>query len=406
MHSLFVVMDRFVVRKHRTAESDDAESQACGSTSSEHQQSQSSDGQESLVPSAKRPSCQCAGKLSVSAKMRAYKSHMRYNWDWEKKWQWLLYDEVEDGMLCSICTKFGKPPPQSHGAWVTRAIRNWGKATELFSNHERSEWHRASVEAQVLSETAEKHGDVMDKLLAASEIERQQNRELVKKLIRSLYFLVTNRIPHMTTFGGLIQLQIDNGNEQLKQHKLECPSNATYLSKLSIAELLKSISHVIEQGLLARLQASPYFSVMADESTDVASMEELCVCARWLEGGKAVEHFLGIIHLKEASAEAITKCLCQFLQEKCLSFKKVRGLGFDGASTTSGAKSGVQIRMRYHSPSAVYIHCRCHQLQLAAVCAAKEHNQVMRVLGTLLTMWKAFHYSPKRQKHLLRYRLF
>jgi len=95
----------------------------------------------------------------------------------------------------------------------------------------------------------------------------------------------------MTTFGGLFELQIDNGNEQLKQHKLECPSNATYLSKLSIAELLKSISHVIEQGLLARLQASPYFSVMADESTDVASMKELCICARWLEGGKAVEHF-------------------------------------------------------------------------------------------------------------------
>jgi len=174
------------VRKRRTAESDDAESQACGSTLSEHQQYQSSDDQQSLVPSAKQPSCQCAGKLSVSAKMRAYKSHMRYNRDWEKKWQWLLYDEVEDGMLCSICTKFGKPPPQSHGAWVTRAIQNWGKATELLSKHERSEWHRASVEAQVLSETAKKHDDVMDKLVAASEIERQQNQELVKKLIRTI----------------------------------------------------------------------------------------------------------------------------------------------------------------------------------------------------------------------------
>jgi len=52
--------------------------------------------------------------------------------------------------------------------------------------------------------------------------------------------------------------------------------------------------------------------------------------------------------------------------------------------------------MRYHSPSALYIHCRCHKLQLAAVHAANEHTEVKRVFGTLLTMWKTFHYSPKK----------
>lgn len=49
-----------------------------------------------------------------------------------------------------------------------------------------------------------------------------------------------------------------------------------------------------------------------------------------------------------------------------------------------------------HSPSAIYVHCRCHQLQLAALNAANEHTEVKRVLGTLLTIWKAFHYSPKK----------
>ena len=122
---------------------------------------------------------------------------------------------------------------------------------------------------------------------------------------------------------------------------------------------------------------------MADESTDVMTVEDLSVCGRWLEKGKAVEHFLGIVHAKEVTAEALTGYLLQFLRDKGLSIRKVRGLGFDGASTMSGAKSGVQIRVRYHSPSSLYVHCRCHQLQLAVVHAAKEHNEVMRVLGTL-----------------------
>ena len=87
--------------------------------------------------------------------------------------------------------------PQARGTCVTRQVKNWAKATELLAKHERGEWHLASLEAQVLSELAEQRGDVMDQILAASELERQQNREVMKKLIRSLYLLVRHRIPHI-----------------------------------------------------------------------------------------------------------------------------------------------------------------------------------------------------------------
>lgn len=32
--------------------------------------------------------------------------------------------------------------------------------------------------------------------------------------------------------------------------------------------------------------------------------------------------------------------------------------------------------------------------------AANEHREVKRVLGTLMTIWKAFHYSPKKAEKL------
>ena len=146
------------------------------------------------------------------------------------------------------------------------------------------------------------------------------------------------------------------------------------------------------------MNSSEYISIMADENTNVSSKQELSICGRWIENGKPVEHFLRIICTHEVNAEELTQYLLQFLLDKGISVKKVRGLGFDGTNTMSGQKSGVQIQIRCHSLSALFFHCRCHQLQLAAIHAAQEHGEVHRVLGTLLTIWKTFHYSLKRQK--------
>ena len=253
---------------------------------------------------------------------------------------------------------------------------NWVKATSLLAKHEKSEWHLAATEKRALSQLTEKHGDVVEQIISVGEEERRQNRELIKKHTRSLYFLVKHHIPHTTMFEGLITLQIENGDIKLKNHRENCPRNATYESYATVVDLLASISKILESNLLSSFQASPYFSLMADESTDISSKEELSVCARWLHESKSEEHFLGIVQAKETTAEALTGYLYAFLESKNINIKKMRGLGFDGTNTMSGQRSGVQIRLRLHSPSAVYVHCRCHQLQLAAVNAAVEHNEV------------------------------
>lgn len=66
-----------------------------------------------------------------------------------------------------------------------------------------------------------------------------------------------------------------------------------------------------------------------------------------------------------------------------IKLQSMRGLGFDGTNTMSGHRTGVQQCLRFLSPNALYIHCRCHQLQLAALSAANECTVVKRVLGTL-----------------------
>ena len=89
----------------------------------------------------------------------------------------------------------------------------------------------------------------------------------------------------------MISLQADNGNEIIKQHLSTCAGNATYFSKATSADLIECIGHHIDSSLLGGLKASPFYSIMADKSTDISSKEELSVCGRWIENGKAVEHF-------------------------------------------------------------------------------------------------------------------
>ena len=83
----------------------------------------------------------------------------------------------------------------------------------------------------------------------------------------------------------------------------------------------------IDSSLLGGLKASPFYSIMADESTDISSKEELSVCGRWIENGKAVEHFLGIVRAKEVTAKALTHDLLVFFRNMVFQFRNCEDWG-------------------------------------------------------------------------------
>jgi len=85
------------------------------------------------------------------------------------------------------------------------SIKNWIKATELLKQHDKSDWHLASVERQLMSSLASTSGGgICEIMLSIGEKEKEKNRILVKILLRSLYFLIKNHIPHTTMFEGVL----------------------------------------------------------------------------------------------------------------------------------------------------------------------------------------------------------
>ena len=117
-----------------------------------------------------------------------------------------------EGMFCAICKKYGKPPPSASGGWVSKPISNWVKATELLRQHEKSEWHLTAVEVQALASCAQTSGNIIERMSAISDEVRKKNRNLIKILLRSLYYLVVNRSPHTTMFDGIILQILSNWN--------------------------------------------------------------------------------------------------------------------------------------------------------------------------------------------------
>ena len=131
---------------------------------------------------------------------------------------------------------------------------------------------------------------------------------------------------------------------------------------------------------------------MADECTDVTTIQELTICCHWVESGVPEEHFIEILPLKKANAESIYSALVEYSREM---YGKLIGMGFDVTATFSGDKTGVQKRLKKLSPHALFVQCPCHVRQLASMQAANATPGIKHVYTTLMILWKFFHYSPK-----------
>ena len=190
------------------------------------------------------------------------------------------------------------------------------------------------------------------------------------------------------------------GGYNLKQFIESAGRNATYTSKYDVIEFVEAIGQWVEESLLKHLHQAPFYSLMADEYTDISTVEELSIFCRWIEDGLPVEHFMEIVPLKKADAATIYFTLVDYLKQKNVQLSKLVGIGFDGAATFAGDKTDVQRRLKKNSPHALFVHCHCHRLQLACVQAANHTTGIKHMYTTLTTLWKFFYYSPKRAECL------
>lgn len=81
--------------------------------------------------------------------------------------------------------------------------------------------------------------------------------------------------------GNLMQLLLfqAKGNSALQNFI----SDKHYLSNEIINEMIKLMSRTFLQQLLVDIRKDGWFSLIADETTDVSHKEQLCIAIRWVD---------------------------------------------------------------------------------------------------------------------------
>lgn len=107
--------------------------------------------------------------------------------------------------------------------------------------------------------------------------EREKNRAAMKSLVRCTHFLTRQHIAHSTNFTKLVDLDVSCGARELEAFLESASRNAVYTSRGAVVDFIEALGTWVEESVLKRLQKAQFFSIMADECTDVTTVEELSI---------------------------------------------------------------------------------------------------------------------------------
>ncbi|CAN1158049.1 Zinc finger MYM-type protein 1 [Linum perenne] len=170
--------------------------------------------------------------------------------------------------------------------------------------------------------------------------------------------------------------------EHVKSVVLE---NAPKNQQMTSPDIQKDIVHALAietTKLITTDIGDNFFAILADESRDVSVKEQMGVVLRYVDGkGCVIERFLGISHVRDTKAMSLKTAIESMLMKNGLSISRVRGQGYDGASNMKREINGLKTLILEESPSAYYIHCFAHRLQLTLVVVAQNHGTVTNLVG-------------------------
>ncbi len=162
-------------------------------------------------------------------------------------------------------------------------------------------------------------------------------------------------------------------------------------------EMIKVMGLSIVRKIASNIRSSPFYTIMVDETTDMANIEQVVVCLRWVnEIFEVQEEFVGLYQVESVHSEKIYQVITDILLRLNLCMSKVRGQCYDGASVMTGVKSGVVARVKAAEPRAVFTHCYGHALNLACADTFRQCKLMQDALDTTHEITKLIKKSPRR----------
>lgn len=341
---------------------------------------------------------------------------------WLQVYPWLVYSKKENGGYCLPCVLFATCGYQSStpGILVSRPLTAFSKALELFRKHAEKDYHKMAVvrAEEFLKVMENQQSGISHRINQTIADLVEKNRKILTSIVKTIVLCGQQNIPlrgHRDTiidlertslipqnhgnFWALLHFRVDAGDTVLGNHLATASRNATYTSGNVQNQLIDIIGSQIRGKILVRVKNAGWYSVIADEVTDVSNKELLSIVLRYVNPETAVirEDFVGFL---ECDTGVTGKCLADkilgFLTMLGLDHKMLRGQGYDGAGSMAGSVNGTAALISAQYPLALYFHCASHCLNLAVVKSLQVTN-VRNMMGIIGKVYYFFEGHPKRQ---------
>ena len=157
-------------------------------------------------------------------------------------------------------------------------------------------------------------------------------------------------------------------------------------------KLIEIAAFQVQNEILKRTFENGFYTILVDEARSF-KQEQMTICVRFVNAFdlNVEERFVGFVNCsKKTDAVAIYTHIKFFLQ-KCGIYKlPTLAQRYDGAAVMFESENGVQSKIKKDHPSAFYIHCMAHKLNLVSVEACKVNRMVNSFFLTLETIYCFF----------------
>ena len=251
------------------------------------------------------------------------------------------------------------------------------------SDHARTSGHMSTI----LCELERRDSSLAQQHKVAHEV----TDKITYNAFLSSYWLGKEEVANRKLLS-LIDLQKHIGVTEMNEFK--------NTSERSQREMRLLLGQLIKEKLIQRIKDAKWFSILVDEVTDCATIEQLLIYIGYVdEEAKPHFEFLEVKDVLEISESAdsvtITSLITEELKASGLNLAFVCGFGSDGASVMTGKQNGVGARLQKVCKIMVRSHCISHRLALACSDANDTVKYIQTIEVTLRQLWKWLEY-PKR----------
>jgi len=201
-------------------------------------------------------------------------------------------------------------------------------------------------------------------------------------------------------FLELLKWLAGNNEEVNKVVLKNAPGNCILTSPRIQKQFIRCCSEETTRYIIEEL-GDDHYAILADECSDISHKEQLAVCLRYVDKlGRVCERFLAVVHVAGTTSLELKAAIQSLLCRHHLTITQIRGPGYDGASNMRGEVKGLKTLIMKESPSAYYVHCFAHQLQLVLVAVAKGNVGCQTFFGQISRLLNIIGVSCKRHDML------